>query len=84
MAAQQNMLEGIWWIKCNRMIQNCAYIWFSFLKWILMRDEKFKKRVGKLAYVHSVKLSINAGDLAVRPNRTSPGSTVSRTRKARK
>jgi hypothetical protein len=48
-----------------------------------MQDEKFKDRMGKSTYVHSVKLLRNAGDLAVHLNRTSPGSTVSRTRKAK-
>jgi hypothetical protein len=28
-----------------------------------MQDEQFKKRAGKLTYVHNVKLSRNAGDL---------------------
>jgi hypothetical protein len=28
-----------------------------------MQDEQYKKRAGKLIYVHNVKLSRNAGDL---------------------
>jgi hypothetical protein len=63
MAARQNMLEGMWWIKYNKIIQNCACSWFLFLKLNLMQDEQYKKRAGKLSYVLNVKLLRNAGDL---------------------